>query len=147
VRYTYAISALRYKRARLAGEIEAVERKLTKQREELAALDATLRLLHPGVDPGHITSIRPIWRGIYFRHGERVRLCLEALRDAGTPLRAPSIAEYVMRAKGMDVSDRRLRATIVGFMGAILGRLAKRGLVRRVMVEPDVWWELATQWS
>jgi hypothetical protein len=142
MRYTYAISALRYKRARLVGEIEAAERAIAKQRETLATLDATLRLFHPEADPSHITAVRPVWRGIYFRHGERPRLCLEALRDAGSPLHAPRIAEYLMRAKGLDVNDRPLRAAIVNFMASALGRLARKGLVRKIIAEPEVWWEL-----
>jgi hypothetical protein len=142
MRYTYAISALRHKRARLAGEIEAAERAIAKQRAELATLDATLRLFHPDADPSHITSVRPVWRGIYFRHGERPRLCLEALRDAGGPLSAPRIGEYLMRAKGMDVNNQPLRAAVVGFMASVLARLERKRLVRKIIVEPEVWWEL-----
>ena len=142
MRYTYAISALRHKRARLAGEIEAAERAIAKRRAELAALDGTLRLFHPEADPSHIVSVRPIWRGIYFRQGERPRLCLEALRDAGAPLPTPRIAEYVMRAKGMDVADRPLRGTVLVFMHKALARLVDKGLVRKIVVEPEAWWEL-----
>jgi hypothetical protein len=60
MRYYYAIAALRHKRARLAGEIEAAERASVKQRETLATVDATPRLFHPDADPAPITSIRPI---------------------------------------------------------------------------------------
>ena len=142
MRYTYAISALRDRRARIAGEIEAAERKIVKDRQTLAHLDATLRLFHPEADPEHITSIRPWWRGVYFRTGERPRYCLEALRDAGGPLKQSDIAEYVMRAKGMDLSDRPLRAIIVNNMGVSLFRLGSRGKVRKILDAPDVWWEL-----
>ena len=100
MRYTYTVSALRDKRARIAGEIEAAERKIAKDWETLASLDGTLRLFHPEADPNHIMSIRPKWRGVYFRNGERTRLCLEALRDAGGPVKQSGIAEYVMLAKG-----------------------------------------------
>src|SRR5579862_7208960 len=103
MRYTYAISALRHKRARLAGEIEAAERAIAKQRATLATVDATLRLFHPDADPEHITAIRPIARDMVFRHGERRRLCREAMRDAGTPIPTRMVTEYVMRAKGLDV--------------------------------------------
>jgi len=142
MRYTYAISALRDRRARLAGEIEAAERRTAKLRQDMANIDATLRLFHPDADPSHITPIRPKWRGVYFRNGERTRLCLEALRDAGGPLRQGGIAEYVMRAKGMDPADKPLRAVIVNNVGVSLARLAKLGTVRRVIVAPDTWWEV-----
>lgn len=143
MRYTYAISGLRDKRARLAGEIESAERKLAKLREDVAAIDATLRLFHPATDPSHITPIRPRWRGVYFRNGERSRLCLEALRDAGCPIRQGAVAEYVMRAKGMDPADRPLRATIVNNVGVSLYRLSKAGTVRKIVEEPETWWDLA----
>ncbi len=142
MRYTYAISALRDKRARIAGEIEAAERRIVKDRQTLAHLDATLRLFHAEADPAHITSIRPQWRGVYFRNGERTRLCLEALRDAGAPLKQTKIAEYLMRAKGMDAADKTLRAIIVNNTGMALSRLAHLGKIERVITEPDVWWEL-----
>jgi hypothetical protein len=142
MRYFYAISALRDKRARIAGEIEAAERKLAKHRVDLATIDATLRLFHPEADPSHITSIRPRWRGVYFRQGERNRLCLEAFRDAGGPLTQAMIAEYLMKAKGMDTADRPLRAVVVNNVGMVLYRLSRAGTVKRVITEPDVWWDL-----
>jgi hypothetical protein len=141
-RYTYALSALRYKRATLAGEIEHAERAIAKQREQLAALDATLRLFHPDADPSHITSIRPVWRGVWFRHGERHRLCLEALRDAGAPLTTMEIARYLMRAKHLDADDGKLRTMMWEGAWMTLTRLVAKGQVRRIVVKPDSWWEL-----
>ena len=143
MRYTYAISGLRRKRATLAGEIEAAERAIAKQREALVALDATLRLFHPDADPAHIASIRPQVRNVWFRHGERRRFAMEALRDAGAPLPTRLVAEYVMRAKGMDLEDRPLRAAVRKQVHLALLRLAARGTVRKLMSEPEAWWELA----
>ena len=142
MRYFYALSALRDKRARIAGEIEAIERNSAKLQQDLANIDATLRLFHPGADPSHITSIRPKWRGVYFRQGERLRLVLEALRDADGPLTQARIAEYLMRAKGLDPTDRSLRAVVVNNTGMALYRLDRKGMIRRVILEPEVWWEL-----
>ena len=82
MRYTFAISALRDRRARLAGAIEVYDLRAARARQDMATIDATLRLFHPDADPNHIIPIRPRWRGIYFHNGERTRLCLEALRDA-----------------------------------------------------------------
>jgi hypothetical protein len=56
------IGGLRHKRARLAGEIEAQAQRLAKDREALAALNATLRLFHPDADPEAIVTIRPSLR-------------------------------------------------------------------------------------
>jgi hypothetical protein len=143
MRYTYAISALRHKRARLAGEIEAAEHRLAKEREKLAALDATLRLFHPDADPAHLTPIRPIMRCSLFRHGEQRRLCREALRDAGGPLPTRLVTEYLMRAKGVDVADRPLRREMLEHTRKALMRLEAHETVRKIITEPEVWWELA----
>lgn len=142
MRYTYALSALRDKRSRIAGEIIQAKRRLAKMHDDLRAIDATLRLFHPEADPTHLTPIRPVTHSYYFRHGERPRLCLEALRDAGKPLATPAITRYVMRAKGMDLDDGPFREIIQNFMYSVLARLETRGLVKKVIEAPDVWWEL-----
>jgi hypothetical protein len=142
MRYQYAISGLRHKRAHLAGEIEQIEREQAKRRAELAAIDATLRLFHPDADPDHITSIRPIWRGVYFKPGQRPRLCLQALRETGRPMNTGEIVEYVMRAKGMDRDDKKLRRLVKEHMRNVMNRLVARGSVRKLMSEPEAWWDL-----
>ena len=147
MRYTYAISALRAKRARLAGEIEAAERTLAARREALAALDATLRLFHPEADPEHITTIRPHVPSIHFRYREQTRFVVEALRDADKPLPTHLVSEYVMRAKGLPREDADLRGAITNQVRKALHRLAARGAVRRLVCEPEGWWELAGRGS
>jgi hypothetical protein len=143
MRYTYALSALRHKRARLAGEIITAERATDKLRETLAALDATLRLFHPDADPSRLTPIkaRSKWRNLWFRQGEPARLCLEALRDAGAPRTTRQIAEYLMRAKHLDVNDKPLRARMTEHARGTMRRQEAKGSVRRILDEPEVWWE------
>ena len=126
MRYAFAISGLRDKRARLAGEIELAEQKLAKQRETLALLDATLRLFHPDADLAHITSIRPVTRGYWFRPGERARFCVEALREAEGPLPTRLIRDYVMKAKGMDLEHTRLREEVLEYVRLALMRAARQ---------------------
>jgi hypothetical protein len=142
MRSTYALNALREKRARLAGEIEALERKAAIQRHTLCQVDAAILLFDPNADPSAIRSIRPRHKCLLFRHGEQMRLCLSALREAKGPITARRVAEYAMLAKGMDVQDDDLRASIVVQVRVALFRLAARGQARRVVLVPDVWWEL-----
>ena len=73
---TYAILALRRKRAHLAGKIEAAECAIARDRAALAALDATIHLFEPETNPELIPAIRPTRHGLFFRHGEQTRLCL-----------------------------------------------------------------------
>jgi hypothetical protein len=71
-----------------------------------------------------------------------VRLCLEALREAQGPLRARSVAEYAMMAKGLPVDDAEVRTVLIEHVRMALIRLERRGMVRKVVVAPEVWWEL-----
>lgn len=138
------LAGLRDKRARLAGEIEAADRAIRKQREALATLDAVIRMFEPESDPELIASIRPVSRRcMFFRHGEFTRLCAAALREAGKPVKASYVATYALEAKGLGEADRRVRQRIVEQTRAALVRLAAKGLARKIMDWPDTWWELA----
>jgi hypothetical protein len=75
---TFAILALRRKRAHIAGEREAAERRIVPLRATLAQLDAVIRLFEPAGNPEMIPSIRPSRRNLFFRHGEQTRLCVES---------------------------------------------------------------------
>jgi hypothetical protein len=100
---SFAIHALRRKRARLAGEIQAAQAAISRQRDSLATLDAVIRMFEPTSNPEPIAPIRPVsQRQLYFRRGEQLRLCLSALRDAGKPVSARYVAEYAWDAKSLD---------------------------------------------
>lgn len=142
-RDTFVIMGLRRKRARLAGEVEAAERKLAKQREALAQVDAVIRLFEPHSNPELIPSIRPAGRCLFFRHGERVQLVLAALREAGAPTRARAVTEYAMAAKGLPMDDWRVMEEVTDQVRTALTRLERKGLVRRIVRAPETWWELA----
>ncbi len=139
----YAIMALRRKRAYLAGEIERVERGLADQRKTLATLDATIRLFEPASNPELISAIRPMRRGLFFRHGEQTRLCIAALREASKPLSARSVAAYAMEAKGLPLDNAPILASITVQVRVALHRLETKGIARRIISKPDAWWELA----
>ena len=143
-RDTFVIMGLHRKRSRLAGEIEAVERRLAVQREALAQVDAVIRLFEPTNNPELIPAIRPTPRCLFFRHGEQMRLCLAALREAQKPMTVRQIAEYAMLTKGLPVEHGAARTMIAGHTRTTLYRLAKAGTVRKIIDWPDTWWELAT---
>lgn len=93
------------KRAHIAGEIEQAERRVDPLRTALAHLDAVLRLSDATSNFELIPAIRPTIRGTFFRHGEQMRLCLEALREAKGPMRTRSVTEYAMTAKGLPTDE------------------------------------------
>jgi hypothetical protein len=141
---TFAISALRCKRAYLAGEIETAERDLARKREALANVDAVILLFEPESHPDLIPARRATKRGLFFRHGEQQRLCLAALREASAPLPARRVAESAMQAKGLPIDNGRVRGRIVEQVHVALGRLEAKRQVRRIVSQPVTWWELVT---
>ena len=142
---TYAISGLRRKRARLAGEIAQAERQLADKYIALGNLDAVIRLFQPATNPELIPGIRPTRRGLFFRHGEQIRLCVEALREAGRPMSARQVAEYALLAKGLPTGNAPILRSVSTHMRVALGRLEARGVVVRIISAPDIWWTLHSE--
>jgi len=139
---TFAIYALRRKRARLAGEILAAQNAVARQREKLATLDAVIRMFEPESNPDLIAAIRPVGRRcLYFRRGEQMRLCLAALREAGKPTSCRAVAEYAMGAKGLS-PELPAREVITEHIRSTLYRLERKGIVRKLVDWPETWWEL-----
>jgi hypothetical protein len=143
MRDTYAILALRRKRAYLAGEIAQAERPLADKRKVMATLDATIQLFEPTSNPELIAAIRPTRHGLFFRHGEQTRLCVAALREAGAPMSARQVAVYAMQAKGLPTDNAPILASIAVQVRVALGSLEAKGVVVKIISAPDAWWALA----
>jgi hypothetical protein len=143
MRETYAILALRRKRAYLAGEVAQAERQLADKYRALATLDATIHLFEPTTNPELIPAIRPTRRGLFFRNDEQRRLCVAALREAAGPLSARQVAEHAMLAKGLPTHNAPILASITVQVRVALGRLGAKGLVVKIICQPDAWWALA----
>jgi len=139
---TFVISGLRQKRARIAGEIAQARKVLAQRIEELAAVDTVLRLFAPDDDPDMIPPIKPASHGLFFQYRELGRICMDVLRGARGPVTLDRIVDVAIETKGLP-DDRRLRKHVTDNVRANLGRMERRGLVRRVVREPEVWWELA----
>jgi hypothetical protein len=72
---SHAISALRAKRAEISGHIHDLEKRIARQRANLANLDATIKLFSPGANPDAIPPKRAYRRTRYFAAGELVTRC------------------------------------------------------------------------
>lgn len=101
----HVITALVAKRAELAGEIVAAEKRLDQMRADLAHLDGALRIFG-GPAPETIAAKPVRTRCAWFGNGELARWVLDTLRDAPGPMTAGDIARAVMAAKGLDAGDR-----------------------------------------
>ena len=137
----YAITALKDRRATLAGEIQRHKDAIRHGEEQLAHLDATLRILDPEYRADTIAPKR-IRRVKLFGGGELNRLIIDALRRAdGKPLSTPQIADAIIAAKGYGHEAkpaliRRVRANLSyllrqrGAVDKIGNRLAARWRLR-----------------
>lgn len=109
----YAIAALKDRRATLAGEVVRFKQGIRDREEQLAHLDATLRILDPEYRADTIPP-KNIRRVKLFGGGELNRLIIDALRRAeGKPLSNGEIVDAIIAAKGY-------------------GQEAKHALIRRV---------------
>jgi hypothetical protein len=109
----YAVAFLKDRRATLAGEIVQFKEGIRHREDQLAHLDATLRILDPSYRADTIAPKR-IRRVKLFGGGELNRLIHDALRRAeGKALSTPQIADAIIAVKGY-------------------GREAKPALIRRV---------------
>src|SRR6185437_9080776 len=89
----YAIAALKDRRATMAGEIVRFKQGIRDREEQLAHLDATLRILDPEYRANTIAPKR-LRQVKLFGQGELNRLIIDALRRAeGKPLPVPAIAD------------------------------------------------------
>src|SRR5713226_5721559 len=103
----HVISALREKRAKVAGCIVRLERQLDQRRADLTHIDGVPRLFEPESDPELIQPKRTYARRTrYFARNELSRLCSDALREAGGALMTTDeIAGRVIEAKCFDAAD------------------------------------------
>jgi hypothetical protein len=145
LRFTAVLWRKRRKRAYLAGEITQAARQLAGKYTALKNLDATIQLFAPTTNPELIPAIRPTRRGLFFRRGVQMRLCRDALREAGGPLSARQVAEYAMRAKGLPVGNAPILSSITVQVRVALGRLEAKGVVVKIISAPDAWWALAKE--
>jgi hypothetical protein len=113
----YAIHALKDRRATLAGEIAHFKQGIHDREDQLAHLDATLRILDPEYRADTIPPKR-LRRVKLFGGGELNRLIIDALRRAdGKPQSTPQIADAIIEVKGYGEDAkyaliRRVRANL-----------------------------------
>lgn len=114
---------------------------MKQRREQLATLDAVIRMFTPDCNPDMIPPIKPVSRNLFFKYGQLPRMIVSILRESGAPMALERIVDTVIEAKGLAV-DRRVMRHIRDTVRATLMRLELRGIARRVLVESDAWWEL-----
>jgi hypothetical protein len=115
----HVVTALRAKRAEISGHVHDLERKLARHRASLAAIDTTIRLYAPELNPDSIPPKRTYRRTRYFAKGELSRRVVELHRM--TPWvwlwcercqhHAPLACAIAVILWGPDASSDKLRAS------------------------------------
>lgn len=95
---TFAIPALKEKRAQIAGRVISLKKQIARHNKELASLDATIALFDPSCRVGSIKPRNARKRSKLFKLGELGRLIMDALRRAeGRPLATKELVAAVHR--------------------------------------------------
>ena len=138
---TFAIPALKEKRASIAGRVISLKKQIARHHKELANLDATISLFDPTYKIGSIKPIRKQRRSKLFKLGELGRLCIDALRRAnGAPQSTREIVAAVSASIGQGkASEAVLRASV----RSNLDYLARRGKVTKLGKGVGCKWGLA----
>jgi hypothetical protein len=140
---SHVVSALKAKRAELAGRIEATQRTMQELVIDLDHIDASLRIFDPDID---LTDIRPKLIPAAHRafRGEVTRIILDALRTAPGPLTTHDLAIEVLKQRGLNPDDPRLLRMMVRRVGASLNAQREKGLAKsRPGPAPWMLWEIA----
>jgi len=126
----YALSALKAKRAELAGEIAVLKRKLDWAETSLRHIDASLNIFDPTGDPSQIPDKRPQKRMKLFRQGQLGAMILKELTQSLLPLNTSEIIHRLIASKNWSETARaglapRIRSNL-SYLAAT-GRVVKTG--------------------
>jgi hypothetical protein len=130
----HVMHALTAKRGELVGQMEDRRRELKQLGEELAHLEATMRLFDPQWVVDRVPVRRRAKRRQVFRGGECQRLVLEALRDAQGAISEEELVDRLVQAKGLAAqldAVSGVRKTLL----AVLRHLARQGVARSIALE------------
>jgi hypothetical protein len=125
---THVVSALRAKRAEVSGELLAAQKRLENLRNDLDAIDRTLRIFDPSQSP---ESIRPVVKrkgDKLFAYGECTRAIMNALRGASEPMTAEQIAEQVALDCRLGTESPDVAAILLRRVNAAMAKMRARGL-------------------
>ena len=140
----HVVSALRAKRAEISGHVHDLERKLARHRASLAAIDATIRLYAPELDPDSIPPKRTYRRTRYFAKGELSRRVVSVLRQAaGQPMTTAAITTAIVADKGFPVGEGALSQAVTDMVLTVLRRLCKQETVAKSGTSRNAQWALS----
>ena len=126
--FEHTINGLLTKRSELFGEAETLRDRIAAIKNDVAALDRTLRTLNYTGDLDAIMPRQKVYR--LFGQGELLEACMRELRHAERPLKSREIAQSIVALRGDDARDRRYVTDITRRVSKCLRIERERGTVR-----------------
>lgn len=140
----YMVEGLAKKRAEVAGEIERTHDRLRTLAADLEHIDATLRIIAPGMAVEAIKSkvFRP--PADWSKRGEMTRMVLSILRTARAPMTTREVGERMIVERGL-IADTAALNSMARRVACALRRQRELGHVRSIDGETGFWnlWEIA----
>ncbi len=124
----HVLSALKAKRAEIAGLIEHYQQAINQARADLIHIDATLRIFGYADDPGAIPAKHAVTANLFGR-GELQRTIFDLLRAAPDGMTCAALSEAIIVRKGWKTGDKVLRVSLSNKVGTVLLKQSRRGNV------------------
>ena len=105
---TYAIPALKEKRAYAAGRIISLKKEIKRLQAQLVNLDATIMIFDSTYRVGSIKPVNPRKKAKVFKPGALSRLVVDFLRRAETPQSTKQVVAAVTAAIGQEKASELL---------------------------------------
>jgi hypothetical protein len=137
---THVVSALVAKRAELAGEMIAAEKRIAQIRTDLGNIDGAIRIFDPSIAVARITPVVKRKTAPLLPQGQGARIVLDTLRRAGEPLSPRQVADRIASERGLELDagamerlTQRIRNTLASQEGrGVACETAGNGKVWRV---------------
>lgn len=127
--YEHTINGLLTHRREMLTEAERLRDRLAEIRNDVLALDRTLKTL--GYE-GDLDAMMPRQkRQVIFGRGELLRAIMDELRNASQPMRSREIAQALIAVRGEDPRDQRYISDLTRRVGKALRPLLTDGHVRQ----------------
>ncbi len=124
------ISALKKKRAELAGQIDHITKQLEVLRADLVHIDGALHAF--GYDDPDLIKAKDLARAArLFQRGDLSRYILDSLRVAPKGLTQAQMCTAIFQQKGWDESDKALEKRVKTRLNSALSKLMERNRIQR----------------
>ena len=128
---SHVITALVSKRAELAGLLEHHEEAIQQLRDDITAIEASIKIFKPDYDLHTIKAKAYRATNEYFQPREANRLILEVLREAGEPIDTGKITKRIAAKKGYKLEDIDY-TKFQAYLLAVLSRQKRKGVIHEV---------------